>query len=204
MNRPGSAEALGCESRCHIDVVCGSILLILGFDRRDVADGLQQPAMVEPVDPFEGRVLDGFEAAPRSALVDHLGFVEAVDRLCQSVVVAVADTADRRLDAGLGEALGVFVDTYWADSTGRRNVSQMEAWDGHQEAAFESMHPAAITVSRTAAGRQSGRAWTVLAVCSGRDEQRGGRGEGRSVTTGWQPLVPGSGWYATGRVQVVG
>jgi hypothetical protein len=63
--------------------------------------------MVELVDPFERGVLDGFEAAPGSAPVDNLGFVEAVDRLGQSVVVAVADTADRRLDTGLGQALGV-------------------------------------------------------------------------------------------------
>ena len=39
--------------------------------------------------------------------MDHLGFVEAVDRLGESVVVAVADAADGRLDAGLGEPLGV-------------------------------------------------------------------------------------------------
>ena len=88
---------MGCGSYCHIDVVRGSIILIFGFGRRDVADGLQQPTMVEPIDPFERGVLDGFEAAPGSAPVDHLGFVEAVDRLGQSVVVAVADTADRRL-----------------------------------------------------------------------------------------------------------
>ena len=41
--------------------------------------------MVEPVDPFERGVLDGLEAAPGSAPVDHLGFVEAVDCLGQSV-----------------------------------------------------------------------------------------------------------------------
>ena len=39
--------------------------------------------------------------------VDHLGLVEAVDRLGQSVVVAVADTADRGFDPGFGKALGV-------------------------------------------------------------------------------------------------
>ena len=39
--------------------------------------------------------------------MDDLGLVEAVDGLGQGVVIAVADTADRRLDAGLGEALGV-------------------------------------------------------------------------------------------------
>ncbi|EIZ78301.1 hypothetical protein WSK_3046 [Novosphingobium sp. Rr 2-17] len=39
--------------------------------------------------------------------MDHLGFVEAVDRLCQSVVIAVTDAADGRLDARFSEALGV-------------------------------------------------------------------------------------------------
>jgi len=42
LNRTGFAEALGCESRCHIDVVHGSIILIFGFGRRDVADGLDR------------------------------------------------------------------------------------------------------------------------------------------------------------------
>ena len=46
--------------------------------------------------------------APRSAPMDDLGLVEAVDRFGESVVVGVADAADRRLDAGLGQALGVF------------------------------------------------------------------------------------------------
>ena len=46
--------------------------------------------------------------APWSAPMDHLGLVETVDRFGESIVVAVADAADRRLDAGLGQALGVF------------------------------------------------------------------------------------------------
>ena len=33
---------------------------VLGFGRRDVADGLQQPPVVEPVHPFQRRELDGF------------------------------------------------------------------------------------------------------------------------------------------------
>ena len=37
-----------------------------GFRRRDVADRLQEPAVIEPVDPFEGRQLDGLERAPRA------------------------------------------------------------------------------------------------------------------------------------------
>jgi len=50
----------------------------LCFGGWNVADGFEQAAVVEPVDPFEGGHLDGFEAAPRAASVDHLGLVEAV------------------------------------------------------------------------------------------------------------------------------
>ena len=35
--------------------------------------------------PFEGCVFDGFEAAPWSVAMDHLGFVKAVDRLGESM-----------------------------------------------------------------------------------------------------------------------
>ena len=97
---------MGCESRRDIDVVRGSIILIFGFGRRDVADGLQQSAMVEPVDPFEGRVFHRFERSPGPTAMDDLGLVETVDRLGQSVVVAVGDAADRGLDPGLDQAVG--------------------------------------------------------------------------------------------------
>ena len=40
--------------------------------------------------------------------MDHLGLVKAIDRLGQSVVIAVTDTAHRRFDAGFGKAFGVF------------------------------------------------------------------------------------------------
>ena len=39
--------------------------------------------------------------------MDQLRLVEAVDRLGESVVIAVADATDGGLDPGLGEALGV-------------------------------------------------------------------------------------------------
>ena len=54
--------------------------------------------------------------------MDDLGLVETVDRFGQSIVVAVADAADGGFKAGLGEALGVLIDTYWADSNARRNT----------------------------------------------------------------------------------
>jgi hypothetical protein len=39
--------------------------------------------------------------------MDDLGFLETVDRLCQSVVIPVADTADRWFDPGFGKPFGV-------------------------------------------------------------------------------------------------
>ena len=64
--------------------------------------------MVEPVHPFEGCEFDGLEGTPRPAPMDDFGFVEAVDGLGQCIVIAVADTADGRLDTGFGQALRVF------------------------------------------------------------------------------------------------
>jgi hypothetical protein len=47
---------------------------------RDIADGLQEPAVVEPVDPFQGGVLDVVDALPGAAPADQLGLVEAWSR----------------------------------------------------------------------------------------------------------------------------
>ena len=72
---------MGYESRCHIDDVRGSMILIFCLGRRDGADGLQQPVMVEPVAPFESSVFHRFEGSPGFTAVDDLGLVNAVDRL---------------------------------------------------------------------------------------------------------------------------
>ena len=64
--------------------------------------------MVEPAYPFQGRELHRLERAPRAATMNDLCFVEAVDRLCESIVKGVADAADRRFDPGLSQAFGVF------------------------------------------------------------------------------------------------
>ena len=53
-----------------------------------------EPSVVEPIDPFEGGELDGLEAAPRSAPMDQLGFVEAVDGFGESIVIGISDTTD--------------------------------------------------------------------------------------------------------------
>jgi hypothetical protein len=95
------------ESRGHGWIDQHGEVAFLCFGRRDEADGLQEPAIIEPVHPLERRELDGLEVAPRPATMNNLAFVEAVDRFGQRVVVGVADASNRGLDPGLGEALGV-------------------------------------------------------------------------------------------------
>jgi hypothetical protein len=73
----------------------------------DVADGLQKASVVEPIDPFEGGVFDALQRFSWSAAMDHLGLVKTVDGFGECVVIAVADAADRRLDACLHQAFGV-------------------------------------------------------------------------------------------------
>ena len=84
-------EAIWFESRGYVEHVDLSIVACLGFGRRDVADGLQEPPVVELIRPFEGGELDRLERSPRSTPVDDFGLVEAIGRLGQRVVVAIAD-----------------------------------------------------------------------------------------------------------------
>ena len=84
------------KSRGHGFVVQHGEVASLGFGRRDEADGLQKPAIVEPIHPPEGCELDGLEVAPRSASMDDLCLAEAIDRFAEDVVVKVAGTADGR------------------------------------------------------------------------------------------------------------
>ena len=57
------------------------VVAFLGFGRRDVADGLQEPAIVESVHPLEGRELDGLEVPTGPTTMNDLSLVEAIDRL---------------------------------------------------------------------------------------------------------------------------
>src|SRR5215471_14916539 len=69
--------------------------------------GVSSWVVVEPIDPFERRVLDIVEFSPRATAVNDLGLEQPDDRLGEGIVVRVADAADRRLDAGLLQALSV-------------------------------------------------------------------------------------------------
>ena len=58
--------------------------------------------------PIPGRELDGLEAAPWPAPMDHLSLVKTVDGFGESIVIGISDAPDRGLHAGFGQALGVF------------------------------------------------------------------------------------------------
>ena len=73
------------ESPGHGFVVQHGEVAFLGFGRRDEAEGLQKPAIVEPVHPLEGCELDGLEVAPWASSMDDLSLVEAVDRFGEGV-----------------------------------------------------------------------------------------------------------------------
>ncbi len=75
-----------------------SMIARFGLSGRDVADWGEEVTVVVPVDPLQGSVLDRLEGAPRPAPMDHFRLEQAVDRLRQGVVVAVADAANRRID----------------------------------------------------------------------------------------------------------
>ena len=64
---------------CHPGVVA-----FLGFDRRDVADRLQQPASVERVDALECCESDGL---PWSAIANCSGFVPYMI-MCRRAIIA--------------------------------------------------------------------------------------------------------------------
>jgi hypothetical protein len=62
----------------------------LELSRGDVADGFEEAAVVEPVDPLKGGVLDVVDALPWAPPADELGLVQPDDRLGERVVVGVA------------------------------------------------------------------------------------------------------------------
>jgi len=57
----------------------------LELGRWDMPDGLQEPAVVEPVDPLQGGVLDLVQALPGATPTDQLGLVQPNDRFGQAL-----------------------------------------------------------------------------------------------------------------------
>jgi len=81
-----------------------SVVGVFEVGRWDVAAVLVEAPVVEPVDSFGVGVLDVLDGAPGAAGLDQLGLVQAVDRLGQGVVEAVADGPDGGVDLGFGGA----------------------------------------------------------------------------------------------------
>src|SRR3954468_14808544 len=107
LNRTGFLGAVWLGSGGQGQCLVLGIVTRFRLGWRHVPDRLEQAAVVEPVDPFERGELHRLEGPPGTAPVDHLGLVEAVDGLREGVVKAVADAADRGLNAGLGQPFGV-------------------------------------------------------------------------------------------------
>lgn len=87
----------------------GSGLTVVGgfqFCWPNVAAVFVESAVVESVDPFQGRDFDLVSGAPRAAGFDRFGLLEAVDRLGQSIVIGVSGGPDRGVDTGLNQAFG--------------------------------------------------------------------------------------------------
>ena len=82
-------------------------MFFFGFGGRDASDGFEQAAGIEPAGPFERRVVDGLETAPRAAAVNDLRLQQAVASLRESFTVAVSDASGRWLDTGLAKTLGI-------------------------------------------------------------------------------------------------
>lgn len=91
------------------------IIRRFGLGRRHVADRGQQAAVVEPIHPGERGQLERRAVFPRLT-VNDLGLVQPVDRLGESIVIGVANVADRRLDTRRLEPFAV-TDGYILHST---------------------------------------------------------------------------------------
>ena len=86
---------------------CLTVVGCLEFGRWDIAAGLEEPPMVEPVEVFERGDLDLLDGPPRPTRLDQLGLEQPDHGLGQGVVVGVADRPNRRVDARLRQAFGV-------------------------------------------------------------------------------------------------
>ena len=88
-------EAVWFKSGRHRGDLTGEmpVVVCLSFCGRYVADGFEQAVVVEPSDPFQRGQFDGLFGFPWRSTMNELCLVQAVDRLGQCVVVAVAFAA---------------------------------------------------------------------------------------------------------------
>src|SRR5690606_26012147 len=104
---PGLSETRLVEYRLGGLSLLSAIVGLLVLDRRHVADGFEEPVMVEPPHPLQGRELDILMAPPGSTASDHLRLEKADHRFGQGVVIGITPAAYRGLDASFRQALRV-------------------------------------------------------------------------------------------------
>lgn len=96
-----------CESGDHRLTSLCIIVFLLVFSWRNITQRFHQSPVVEPVDPFEGVVLDLVIAFPWPLLLDELSFLKANDGFSQRVVVGASNAAHRGHQAFLSQSLCV-------------------------------------------------------------------------------------------------
>ena len=104
---PGLPEAILCDSGDHSQLVQLLIVMRLGLGGWDIADRLEEAAVVESVHPFERGEFHRFCVSPRATTLDYLGLEQAVDGFSEGIVAGIADAADGRLDPCVGQAFSV-------------------------------------------------------------------------------------------------
>ena len=96
--------------------------------------GSREPAVVEPVDVFEGGVLEVVEVLPGSAFVDEFCLVQADDGFGEGVIVRIAQPSRPMVRYRPPPSGSMYrMDRYWVDSNGRRNVSRVRSCNGSKE-----------------------------------------------------------------------
>lgn len=71
----------------------GAEELLLELRERNITQRLENPLRVEPSDPFKRRIFHVVEALPGPTPMDHLGLVQANDRLGERIVGCIARAA---------------------------------------------------------------------------------------------------------------
>ena len=85
------------DSGDHSQRVQLFIVSRLGLRGSNIANGLEEAAVVEPVHPFECGEFHCFCIPPRATTADDLGLEQAVDSFGEGIVVGISDAADGRL-----------------------------------------------------------------------------------------------------------
>ena len=100
-------EALWFKLCGHGWLVQHGVISFFSFGWWDIANPLQQPPVIEPIDPFQRREFNGLEVPPRPIPMNDLSLVKPVDGFCERVVIRIPNAANRWFDACFGQPLSL-------------------------------------------------------------------------------------------------